>query len=835
MTLDQLLRQAGRMTVRDWRAGELRLLAAALVIAVAAVTSVGFFVDRIRLGLERDATQLLGADVVLSSDQPLRGDIITRAEGDGLQVASTVTFPSMAVNADNGDLNTLSALKAVSPGYPLRGRVRVQKSPTEPDRAADGVPAPGTVWVDGQVASALRLATGGRLKLGESTFTIAELIAIEPDRGAGFLNFAPRVILNQADLPATQLIQPGSRVTYRFLAAGESEAVRKFSSWLRGHLERGQQIESLEGGRPEMQRTLERARRFLALVALLAAMIAAVAVAASARRFSLRHLDSCAMMRCLGLPQRDIFRLFALEFLYVGLAACVVGMLVGFTFHFVLLQVLGSFIRAQLPLPSLLPAMQGLVCGLVLLLGFALPPLVQLRAVPPLRVLRKDVGLPTTRAVLGYLFGVAGFFALLLWSSNDLKVGLLTAGGFAGGIVLFALVAWLVLRALAPLRAMTGRLGISWRFAVAAVQRRPGATVVQLVALAVGLMALLLLTVTRTDLVSAWRRAAPADAPNRFIVNIQPEQVAPIAQRLRDARIDDAPIHPMIRGRLIARNGQPINADGYGNERAQRLVEREFNLSYTLDAPAHNVITAGRWFAPDAAELSMEEGIAKTLNLSLDDELTFDIAGTSVTAKVTSFRKVNWDSMRANFFVLMPPRLLEKRPTSFMTAFHLAPAQAAVTGDLLRDFPNLTIVDMSAIFRQVQAVLDQVIAAVEFLFVFTLIAGVLVLYAALASSHDERVREAGLLRALGASRQQLARAQTAEMVCLGGLAGLLAAVGAAAIGWALARYAFEFDYAVSPWVFLMGIAGGAICALAGGWLGLRSVLKTPPLTTLREA
>lgn len=835
MTLDRLLRQAARMTLRDWRAGELRLLAAALVIAVAAVTSVGFFVDRIRLGLERDATQLLGADVVVSSDQPIGGELAERAGRDGLQVAHTVTFPSMAINAANPDLNTLSALKAVSPGYPLRGAVRVQKTATGADRAADAVPAPGTVWVDGQVAASLRLAPGAALKLGDVTFTISELISIEPDRGAGFINFAPRVMLNLADLPATQLIQPGSRVTYRLLVAGERNAVRAYSAWLAERLKRGQQIESLEGGRPEMQRTLERAQRFLALVALLAAMIAAVAVAAAARRFSLRHLDSCAMMRCLGLAQADIFRLFSLEFVYVGLAACVVGVAAGFGFHFLLLQFLGSLIKTQLPLPSVLPAAQGFICGLLLLLGFALPPLAQLRAVPPLRVLRKDVGLPTTRALFGYGFGMAGFFALLLWSSNDLRIGAMTAGGFAGGVAFFALVAWLVLKLLAPLRAMTGRLGISWRFAIAAVQRRPVATVVQLVALAVGLMALLLLTVTRTDLVNAWRRAAPADAPNRFIINIQPDQVDPIAQRLRDANIADAPINPMIRGRLVARNGGTIGPQGFTNERAQRLVEREFNLSYTDSAPSHNPIVAGKWYAADAAEISMEEGIAKTLGVALGDALTFDIAGTQVSARVTSLRKVNWDSMRANFFVLMPARLLENQPKSFMTAFHLKPDKAAVTGDLLRDFPNLTIVDTSAIFRQVQAVLDQVIAAVEFLFAFTLAAGVLVLYAALASSHDERVREAALLRALGASREQLSRAQTAEMICLGGLAGLLAAIGATAIGWALARFAFEFDYAVTPWVFVLGIVGGATCALVGGWIGLRNVLKTPPLTSLREA
>lgn len=835
MSPRQLLAQSARMTARDWRAGELRLLAAALLVAVAAVTSVGFFVDRIRLGLERDATQLLGADIVLSSDAPIGAAIRDRARGDGLALADTVTFPSMATNAAAPENMTLSAVKAVSDGYPLRGALRLRDGLTSPDFAAREVPSPGTVWADPQALQALRLNVGDELRLGETTFRIAHVIAVEPDRGAQFLSFAPRVMLNLADLPATQLIQTGSRVTYRLLAAGERPQVRAFSAWLGENLGRGQRIESLEGGRPEMQRTLERAERFLALVALLAAMIAAVAVAAAARRFSLRHLDSCAMMRCLGLAQRHIFQLFALEFLWVGLAACVAGTAIGFAFHFALLEILGPLIRARLPLPSALPAVQGLACGLLLLLGFALPPLAQLRQVPPLRVLRKDLGPPTGRAALGYLVGLFGFFGLLLWTSNDLRIGSLTAGGFAAGVAFFAAFAWLTLLLLAPLRAFTGQLGISWRFAIAAVQRRPVATVVQLVALAVGLMALLLLTVTRTDLVNAWRKAVPPDAPNRFVINIQPDQTAAVRQRLAAAGIADATLYPMIRGRLIEKNGRPVQPEDFAGERAQRLVDREFNLSYMADAPSHNRIVAGRWFRDGTDELSLEDGIAETLGLKLGDVLTFDIAGRRVQAEVTSLRKVNWDSMRANFFVIMPPSLLADQPQSSITAFHLPAEKSAFTVDLVKDFPNLTVIDTSALFRQIQAVLDQVIAAVEFLFLFTLAAGVLVLYAALASSRDERVREAGLLRALGASRQQLSRAQVAEMVCLGGLAGLLAAVGAAAIGWALAKYAFEFDYVVTPWVFVLGVGGGIACALAGGWLGLRGVLKTPPLATLREA
>lgn len=834
MFLTDLLRQAARMAARDWRAGELRLLAAALVIAVAAVTSVGFLVDRIRIGLERDATQLLGADVVLSSDQPIEAGPRERARAARLQIAETVTFPSMAISEADADATALAAVKAVSEGYPLRGRVRVASARDGADAPAEGVPQPGTVWADAQALATLRLTVGDRLRLGESTLTIAQIITVEPDRGAQFINFAPRIMLNLADLPGTQLIQPGARVTYRLLAAGEPAAVGAYADALRRSLGRGQQIESLEGGRPEMQRTLERAERFLALVALLAAMIAAVAVAVASRRFSLRHLDSCAMMRCLGLAQRDIFRLFALEFIYVGLAACAIGMAIGFVFHFVLLQVLGSLITTDLPMPSLVPALQAGATGLVLLLGFSLPPLAQLRAVPPLRVLRKDVGAPTGRALAGYLLGLGGFLLLVVWTAGDLKIGALTAGGFAVGVAVFAASAWLVLQLLAPLRSI-GRVGVSWRFAVAAVQRRPAAAVVQLIALAVGLMALLLLTVVRTDLVGAWRAAAPPDAPNRFVINIQPDQTRLVEQRLREAGIRGVELHPMVRGRLIAVNGKAIGPENFTSERAQRLVDREFNLSYTDAQPTHNPIVAGRWFAPEAAELSIEQGIAQRLSISLGDELTFDVAGNRISARASSLRKVNWDSLRANFFVIMPSRLLADQPQSFITAFHLPTGKSALATDLVREAPNLTVLDTSAIFRQVQAVLEQVIAAIEFLFLFTLAAGVLVLYAALAATFDERVHEAGLLRALGASRRQLSRAQTAEMICLGALSGLLAAGGAAAIGWALAKFAFEFDYTVAPRIFLLGIGGGIACALAGGWLGLRNVLKSPPLATLREA
>lgn len=833
MNFSALIALAARMTRRDWRAGELRLLLAALVIAVASVTSVGFLVDRIRLGLERDATQLLGADLVLAADQAIGAEPEAHARGAGLATARTVSFPSMALAGS--DASALVAVKAVSDAYPLRGAVRVLRpGGAGEDEPAAGGPPRGTVWVDGQVLAALGVKPGESLRLGDAALRIDRAISLEPDRGAGFVNFAPRVMLNLADLPATGLIQPGSRVNWRLLVAGEPRAMADYAAWLKPRLARGQSLETLEAGRPEMQRTLDRAQQFLSLVALLAALVAAVAVAASARRFSARHLDSCAMMRCLGLAQSRIFALFALEFLFVGLAACGLGVVAGYALHFVLLEVLGNFIGKALPAASLLPAAQGFAIGMVLLAGFALPPLAQLRQVPPLRVLRKELGPPSSLAALGYGAGMAGFFGLMIWAARDIKVGLLTASGFALALVLFAVLAWLAIRALAPLR-HAGR-SFALRFAVAAVQRRPMATVVQVVALAVGLMALLLLGVTRTDLVDAWRRAAPPDAPNRFLINIQPDQVAALAAKLAAAGVRDAQPYPMVRGRLVAINDRPVGPESYASERAQRLVDREFNLSYMAERPEHNPLVAGQWFADDSRdELSLEEGIAKTLGLALGDRLRFDIAGQPVEARVTSLRKVNWDSLRANFFVIMPPALLADQPQSYIAAFHLPADKAALGGELLREFPNITVVDTSAVFRQVQAVLDQVIAAVEFLFLFTLAAGVLVLYAALASSRDERVREAALLRALGASRQQLARTLVAEMLALGALAGLLAAAGAAAVGWALARFAFEFDYAIQPAVFAVGTAAGTLIALVGGWAGLAGVLKTPPLASLRDA
>ena len=840
--------QALRMTARDWRAGQLRFLLVALVVAVAALSAAGFFIDRLRAGLNRDAHQLLGADLVVNADQPMRADWRDDARRRRLVQAETVVFPSMA-QAGEGDAaqSVLASLKAVSPGYPLRGRVKVT---TSTDQANDSIgtpaadiPAPGTVWLDAALLGALKTQVGAPLRLGDRTFRIAALIASEPDRGTGFLNFAPRVMMRLDELAGTNLVQPGARVTYRLLLAGDGKDgaanVTAYADWLRAQVKagaaRGVRIDSLEDGRPEMRATLERADRFLSLVGLLSALLAAVAVAMAARRFMMRHLDACAMLRCLGLTQNQVTAIYLIEFLLVGLAGSALGVLVGFASHYILLEMLGQLVSVDLPPATFAPALQGLAVGMLLLAGFALPPVLQLRNVPHNRVIRREAAAPQPMALATYGLGLVAFLVLLLWQAGDLQLASMTALGFLAAFGLFALTGWLGLVVLKRVRGAVNHQ--AWRFAVTSLQRRPGATIVQVVSLALGLMALLLLTVVRGDLMSAWRNATPPDAPNHFVINIQPDQRDDIAARLKAGGALDAPLYPMIRGRLTAVNGTAVTSATYTDERARGLAEREFNLSTMATMPPQNRIVAGRWYRDKAgvAEASVEEGLAKTLNLKLGDTMRFDIAGSPVEAKITSLRKLEWGSMRVNFFVIINPAAMAETPQTWITAFHLPKQAAALANTLSREFPNLTVVDVGGVLRQIQSVLDQVVRAVEFLFAFTLASGVLVLYAALMGSQDERTREAGLLRALGATRKQLSQAQLIEFLLVGSLSGLLAASGAAAMGWGLATYQFKFEWMFSPVVWLAGLAAGALCAIAGGWLGLRNVLNQPPLQTLREA
>lgn len=825
------MRQSWSMLVRDWRAGELRVLAMALVVAVAAITSVAFFADRVAQGLARDAHQLLGADLVLRSDHPWQRGIAEELARRNVERAEGVSFVSMATLKESH----LAGVKAVSENYPLRGRLRTAPAPGAADAPAERGPAPGTVWLEERLVSALGAPVGSRIRLGRAELQVAAVLTLEPERSANFFNIAPRLMMNVADVPATALIQPGSRVWYYLYAAGTPERVEAAEQSIRPRLERGQRVDTLETGRPEVRSSVDRAQRFLGLTALLAAVLAGVAVALGTRRFVERHLDGCAVMRCLGATQPQLLRLYAVEFLILGLAACAAGCVIGFAAQEAIAVAVAEVIRSDLPAPRLLPAVQGFLVGLVLLLGFALPPLVQLKNVPAVRVIRRESGAPKGGTVAAYAAGLVSLSALLVWQAGDLRLGLTVVGGFAAAVAVFFIVAWAVLKLLTRQRTIALVRNSMLRYGLANLRRHARGNAVQIASLALGLTAVLLLTFTRNELVEAWRRSAPADAPNRFLLGVQPDQLEPLQAFFAAHGVAVPDLYPMVRGRLVAVNGTPVSEADFTEERAKRLVEREFNLSYMNELPGHNQVVAGAWFAPSEKALSVEQGIAERLGWKLGDELSFAVGSERFSARISSLRKLRWDSMKVNFFVVTPPAVLEGFPASFISAFRLEPGDEPLVNELATRFPNLTVVDVAAAVRQAQDIIDQLITAVQFVFLFALAAGLLVLYSALVATEDERRREAAVMRVYGASRAQVTGTQRAEFLAMGVIAGVLATLGAAAIGQVLARRVFELDLPPSLALWIAGPLAGLALLSLNAWLSSRKVLRASPALTLRDS
>ncbi|MEI6549231.1 MAG: FtsX-like permease family protein [Betaproteobacteria bacterium] len=832
---------------RDLRSGELNLLFVSVVLAVSALTAVGFFSDRLQAGLWRDARQLLGGDAVVVSDKPTAENFQKKAQALGLKTNATLSFPSMARADDaQGGETKLVALKAVSEGYPLRGQMSLQNAQSVGDannqassRLTRDVPQPGQAWVDPALLEVLNLQKGDVIWLGDKSFQISELIEREPDRGAAFMNFAPRVMIHQSDVPATGLIQPASRISYRMAVSGDEAQVnvQQFLKWARAEVDkpevRGVQIESMESGRPEMRQTLDRAEKFLNLVALLAALLCAVAVALAARTFASKHLDACALLRVLGQSQKTLSVAYAFEFLTAGMVASLLGVVLGYGIHHAFIWLLAGLVDAQLPPSSVEPALLGLGMGLTLLLAFGLPPVLQLAKVPAMRVIRRDMGGLQPASVGVLLTGLFGFAGALLWASRDMKLGLMTVGGFAVATLLFAGATWLALKLLrkwVPTDTTPRWLLLATR----QVMARPVYAVVQVSALSVGLLALVLLVLLRTDLISSWRKATPVNAPDRFVINVQPDQTQAFQAALKQSGVKGYDWYPMIRGRLVAINGNAVSPLDYTDDRAKRLVDREFNLSARAAKPEHNPVVQGQWKEGESDAVSVEIGIAKTLGLKMGDRLRFDVGGVISEGRITSLRKVDWGSMRANFFVIYPVDNLPDVPLSYMAAFK-TPDVPTFERNLLQQFPNVTSVDLRATLTQIQNVLDQVIRAVEFLFAFTLMAGLLVLTAAVTSTREERKREFAIMRALGATGRLLSQVQTAELMGVGLLAGFLASLVAELVGWGLARFVFEFEWTASLWVPVAGALTGAVLAWIAGWWGLAEVLRQPVSQTLRQA
>lgn len=829
--LNRYLSPGLRALRRDWRSGELWLLAVSLLIAAAAISSVGFLSDRVSKALDRSSAQMLGGDLALASDERVADSILEQAATLGLENSAYRVLSSMA-STDSG--MRLVSLKAVDTAYPLRGELMLRQDGSGQGAAVVGGPGPGEVWIDPQLTGLLGIHVGDRLSLGETTFKVSAVISYEPDRGVQFINVAPRVMMRLDDLPATGLLGPASRVRDVVKFAGPQPQLQAFVSWLEPRLAPGQRLSHPGEARPEIQRSLNRAYQFLTLVALLTVVIAAVAVALAARRFSRRHRDSVAIMRCIGAGRRQLAVMYSVELVCLALSAASVGVVLAYGIQAGITELVSSLLDVELPRPSWTPAFHGYVASLLILIGFVLPPLSSLYRVPPMRVLRQSLDEWTPRKWVAYGAGLASFYLLAWWISADTRMSALVTGGFVVGLLVFYGVAYVFIRLLGGL-ANTLHHASSFRLALRGMIRRPGLATTQVCALGVGLTVMLLLTLTRIDLLDGWRGTLPEDAPNTFLINIQPEQRGAVTASLAQAGLAIQEPAPMIRGRLVQINDQPVDAAQYADERAQRMVEREFNLSHASALPASNTLASGRWLDPSTNEVSLETGLAETLGIGLGDSLTFDVAGRLIRVVVTSLREVKWDSFDVNFFALMSPSALAGAPATYIMSFYMPPQRADLNQQLVRDFPNLTVVDVGAILGHVRRIIEQAIVAVQLLFLFTLAAGIQVLAAAFAATRNERIHEVAVLRVLGAAARSLRRMQTIELVTLGALSGALAALVSILLARVLADRIFDFSLGWPWWPWLAGIAGGILISWLGGRLALRGVLHIPALRMLREA
>lgn len=815
---------------RDWLSGELGVLSAALLVAVAAMTAIGFFTERVGSAMDREAAGVLAADLVLSSRAPLDDAWLAEANERNLTSARTLSFPSVVVL---GESSTLVEVRAVSAGYPLRGELRVRDAFLEPPRVATEVPATGRAWADPRLLARLGAERGARLGVGARTLEIELLLDHVPDRGWRFVDLAPTLLINYADVPGTELVQPGSRVTHQMLFAGEAGSVQGFVAWLEPRLTDGQRLITLDDAQPEIRRALDRARRFLGLAAIVAVLLAGVAIAMSARHYVARHLDLAALMKCFGARQGDILRINLLQLALLAVLAALLGSLLGYLAQAALVGLVGELIATGLPAPGLRPALLGLATSVLMLGGFALPALLQLRHTPPARVLRHDLAPPPLSNLFLYATALLALGGLLWWLVRDFSLMAWISVGAAITAGLLMLAGWLLVAATGLLR---GQVGVAWRYGLANIARRGRNSVVQVTAFGLSLMVLLLLGIVRNDLLEGWQATLPEEAPNHFLINIQPDETAALRQFFADQGLPAPELVPLVRARLRSLNNEGLDGRYEAGSRAERFVNREANLSYSAQLPDSNKITAGQFWSdpPATPEVSVEQDFAESLGIALGDTVSFNIAGESLSAKVTSLRSVDWDSFQPNFFMLLSPGSLDGYPATFISSLYLDEQRRGVLLAMIREFPSITSIDMDAVLNQVRGVIDKAVLAVEYVFGFTLLAGLMVLIAAVQTTRDERRYEAAMLRTLGARKRVVFAGLASEFIALGLLAGVLAATGATVSGVLLATRVFELPATINPMIWVTGLLAGMLLVGISGTLAARKSVAASPVSVLRQ-
>lgn len=828
----RLLSLAARQLLRDARAGELRVLFFALIVAVAASTAIGYFGARLNSAMLLRATEFLGADLILGGSTPAKPEQIEAGTALKLDHSHIVIFSSV-VATDSGI--QLASVKAVDAAYPLRGELKSAEAPYQPE-VSGGEPQPGEAWAEARVLVALDLKVGDSIDVGSKTLKLTRVLTYEPDRAGNFYSLTPRVMINMADLEATKVVQPGSRVTYRDLWRGTPQALAAYRKAVEPSLAPNQKIDDARDGNQQIGGALGKAERYLNMASLVAVLLAGVAVALSAARFAVRRFDASALLRCLGLSRSEALLLFSLQLAMLGIAASVVGALLGWFAQLGLFYLLDSLLPAAVPPGGWLPALAGIGTGLVALAGFALPPLAALGRVPPLRVLRRDM-LPIP-ASTWLVYGAALLaLGLIMWRlSLDL---VLTFALLGGGVIAALVLGAVLLLALRSLRRLLAGASLPWRLGLGQLLRHPMAAAGQSLAFGLILLSMGLIALLRGELLDTWQNQLPKDAPNYFALNILPNDKDNFAGQMGRLSSHSAPLYPMIPGRLMSINGEPVSKFVTKDSRGENATQRDLNLTWSARLPEGNSITQGQWWNDELpAEgvtpgVSVEAKLAASLNMKLGDTLGFVIGGVSREVKVTSLRDINWDTFQPNFFVIFQPGTLEDVPTTYLTSFYLAPGNDQQIVELSRAFPAVTILQVEALLEQLRSILDQVTLAVQYVLLFVLAAGLAVLFSGLQATLDERIRQGALLRALGANRALLTKARRIEFGLLGAVSGVLAALGCELVSFALYRYAFNLQWHPHAWLLLLPLIGALLVGGAGVF-GTRRALNASPLTVLRE-
>ncbi|UYK84163.1 FtsX-like permease family protein [Xanthomonas sacchari] len=824
-----LLRHAARALRRELFAGDLLTVFAALVLGVAVMTAVGTLVDRVTLALTGSAAEVIGGDLGVSGRQDIPAAFAEEAQRRGLRSTRMVSFPSVLFH---GDASQMANIKAVATGYPLRGELLVARDTVGAGSERAGPPPRGEAYADPRLLEALGLKLGDALEFGAGTLRVTRVLRAEPDASGELMQLSPPLLVNRADVDAAGLLGPGSRASYRLMFAGAPGEIAALREWLAPRA-KAYRLVGIEDTQRGVRGAFDRAGRFLALAALLAVLLAGVATALAANRFALRRIDQVAVLRCLGARQRDILGALAVQLLLLAIPACALGVGLGMLAQVGLVEALGSLIPDRLPLPQATPALAGAGIGLLLLLGFGLPPLLRLRDVPPMRVLNRSFAALPPTSLLVYAAALVATVVLAVYATGD---GVLAAWVLGGLTLLAALAAAVGGVLLAVLRRLQGQLRGPWKLGLAALTRRRALSVVQLVGLSLSLCALLLLAVIGPGLLGQWRDRLPADTPNYFLMNIQPDQAEQVLGTLRTLGVADAAVEPFSTGKLVAINGKPPQRREQGPEDDGDGSDRPINFSWRHEFPAANQLLSGRFWAADstAAEASVEEGWAQRYGLKLGDRITLLLGDQQRSFTVTNVRKADWDSFRVNFFLLLNAGAVQDAPYNLISAFHLPRASAAQLSGLSRAYPNVSLLDIDAILQRVREVIDRVAQAVQLVMGFSLLAGALVLLAALQATAGERRYDSAVLRTLGARRGQLRGAVLVEFGALGLLAAILAVGAAAIIGVVVARQAFDLTLS-PPWpALLLGGLGGVALSLLAGWSGTRRILRTPPALALRE-